>query len=31
METSSAIVIARRRIHPHVANSDMYMWSSMNT
>ena len=31
IETSSAIVTASRRIHPHVVKSDMYMWSSMKT
>ncbi len=31
IDISSAIVTPRRRIHPHVAKSDMYMWSSMNT
>ena len=29
--SSSAIVTPRRRIHPHVENTDMYMWSSTNT
>ena len=31
IDRSSAIVTPRRRIQPHVVNSDMYMWSSTNT
>ena len=31
IEISSATVTPSRRIHPHVENSDMYMWSSTNT
>ena len=31
IDISSATVTPSRRIHPHVENSDMYMWSSTNT
>jgi hypothetical protein len=31
IHTSSPTVTPRRRIHPHVEKSDMYMWSSTNT
>jgi len=31
IEINSATVTARRRIHPQVENTDMYMWSSTNT
>ena len=31
MDINSATVTPSRRIHPPVENSDMYMWSSMNT
>ena len=30
-DASSTIVTPSRRIHPAVENTDMYMWSSVNT
>ena len=31
IDISNATVTTSRRIHPHVENTDMYMWSSTNT